>query len=101
MVTIGLGGHCHTDQSAKTLLEAMIKILKTTDLGIVQSVGFVAETAGVEDQLLKTGHLPLSETKVIGLVEHSIRKLRRSVRTSQVASGLRDINSDPRFALLR
>ncbi|RYC55341.1 hypothetical protein CHU98_g10864 [Xylaria longipes] len=79
-------GHCHTDQSAKTLLEAMIKILKTTDLGIVQSVGFVAETAGVENQLLKTGHLPLSETKVIGLVEHSIRKLRRSVRTSQIDS---------------
>ncbi|KAI0454862.1 reducing type I polyketide synthase [Xylaria acuta] len=73
----------------------------TIDLGIVQSVGFVAETAGVEDRLLKSGHLPLSEAEVMGLVEHSIRKPRRSVRTSQVASGLRGINSDPRFALLR
>ncbi|KAI3316791.1 reducing type I polyketide synthase [Xylariaceae sp. AK1471] len=72
------------------------------DLGIVQSIGFVAETAGVEERLLKSGHRPLSEAEVMGLVEHAIRKPRRPVRTSQVASGLvRTITTDPRFALLR
>ncbi|KAI1152708.1 KR domain-containing protein [Nemania diffusa] len=73
----------------------------TIDLGMVQSVEFVAETAGVEERLLKTGHLPISEAEVIALVEHGIRKPRRSVHRCQVASGLRGINSDPRSAFLR
>ncbi|KAI1132702.1 KR-domain-containing protein, partial [Nemania abortiva] len=32
----------------------------TIDLGIVQSVGFVAESVGVEERLLKTGRLPIT-----------------------------------------
>ncbi|KAI8623341.1 reducing type I polyketide synthase [Xylariaceae sp. FL1651] len=72
------------------------------DLGIVQSIGFVAETAGVEERLLKSGHRPLSEGEVMGLVEHAIRKSRRPVRTSQVGSGLVMTGSaEPRLALLR
>lgn len=76
----------------------------TIDLGIVQSIGFVAETAGVEERLLKSGHRPLSETEVLGLVEQAIRRPRRDPRTSQVASGLARTGTntrDPRFALLR
>ncbi|KAI0109091.1 putative polyketide synthase [Nemania sp. FL0031] len=71
------------------------------DLGLVQSIGFVAETASVEERLLKTGLRPISEAEVMALIEQGIRKPRRSVRTSQVISGLKDIISDPRFALLR
>ncbi|KAI1309753.1 putative polyketide synthase [Xylaria venustula] len=72
------------------------------DLGVVQSVGFVAETASVEERLSKAGHRPLSEAEVMGLVEYGIRKPRRSLRTSHVASGfVQAMTSDPRFALLK
>ncbi|KAI0538759.1 putative polyketide synthase [Xylaria digitata] len=74
----------------------------TIDLGVVQSVGVVAETAALEERLLKAGHQPLSEAEVIGLVEYAIRKPRRSVRTSQVGAGLMQAPvADPRFALLK
>ncbi|GAW16135.1 hypothetical protein ANO14919_055580 [Xylariales sp. No.14919] len=74
----------------------------TIDLGVVQSVGVVAETAALEERLLKAGHQPLSEAEVIGLVEYAIRNPRRSVRTSQVGAGLMQaITADPRFALLK
>ncbi|KAI3338274.1 putative polyketide synthase [Ustulina deusta] len=74
----------------------------TIDLGVVQSVGFVAETAGVEERLSKAGHRSLSEAEVMGLVEYGIRKPRRSIRTSHVASGfVKAMTADPRFALLK
>ncbi|KAI1426762.1 putative polyketide synthase [Xylaria sp. FL1777] len=72
------------------------------DLGVVQSVGFVAETASIEERLSKAGHQPLSEAEVMGLIEYGIRKPRRSIRTSHVASGFVQVmTSDPRFALLK
>ncbi|KAI0435050.1 putative polyketide synthase [Xylaria sp. FL1042] len=72
------------------------------DLGVVQSVGFVAETASVEERLSKAGHRPLSEAEVMGLVEYGIRKPRRSLRTSHAASGfIQAMAADPRFALLK
>ncbi|KAI0506887.1 putative polyketide synthase [Xylaria bambusicola] len=72
------------------------------DLGVVQSVGFVAETASVEERLSKAGHRPLSEAEVMGLVEYGIKKPCRSPRTSHVASGfVQATTADPRFALLK
>ncbi|KAI1744483.1 reducing type I polyketide synthase [Xylaria scruposa] len=76
----------------------------TIDLGVVQSVGYVAEQAGMEERLLKSGHRPLSEAEVLGLVEQAIRRPRRAPNTAQVASGLVGAvpsTSDRRFALLR
>ncbi|TGJ85110.1 hypothetical protein E0Z10_g3631 [Xylaria hypoxylon] len=74
----------------------------TIDLGVVLSVGVVSEAAALEARLLKAGHQPLSESEVIGLVEYAIRKPRRSVRNSQVVSGLMQaMTVEPRFALLK
>ncbi|KAI0198468.1 reducing type I polyketide synthase [Astrocystis sublimbata] len=74
------------------------------DLGVVQSVGYVAETAGMEERLRKSGHRPLSEVEVLGLVEEAIRRPRRDTRGAQVTSGLAGVTSDTndrRLALLR
>ncbi|KAI0163985.1 reducing type I polyketide synthase [Xylariaceae sp. FL1272] len=76
----------------------------TIDLGVVQSVGYVAETAGMEDRLRKSGHRPLSEAEVLGLVEQAIRRPRRSVHTAQITTSLAGANTDTRdrrLALLR
>ncbi|KAI0474774.1 reducing type I polyketide synthase [Xylaria cf. heliscus] len=70
------------------------------DLGMIQSVGYAAETAGVKDRLLKRGIVPISTAEVLGLIEHGITNPRRSVVTAQVASGLKGASSDPRFSLL-
>lgn len=72
------------------------------DLGPVQSVGYVAGTVGIEERLLKAGHGALSEAEVLGLIEYAIRRPRRTVLTSQVASGLvKASHTNPRLALLR
>ncbi|KAI1174082.1 hypothetical protein F4777DRAFT_555610 [Nemania sp. FL0916] len=68
------------------------RIVVTIDLGIVQSVGFVAESSlNIEEWPPKSGLIPIAEADFLALVEHDIRKPRRSVQTSQVISGLRGI----------
>ncbi|KAK4238694.1 hypothetical protein C8A03DRAFT_14873 [Achaetomium macrosporum] len=74
------------------------------DLGIVNSVGFVAETDGVKDRLARSGHRPLEETEVLALVEHALRRPARSdVRTAQIAAGITGaalFTGEPRFLAL-
>ncbi|KAF3760416.1 hypothetical protein M406DRAFT_86125 [Cryphonectria parasitica EP155] len=74
------------------------------DLGLVNSVGFVAETAGVKDRLVRSGgHRPLEEAEVLALVAYAIRNPRRTPRTAQIAAGITGAalaDGEPRFAAL-
>ncbi|KAI9879283.1 MAG: hypothetical protein M1830_009013 [Pleopsidium flavum] len=58
------------------------------DLGVVKSVGYVAENDGTADRLKKSGHMVLSEDDVLGAVESAIT----SPPSTQIMFGL---NSGP------
>lgn len=58
------------------------------DLGMVSSVGVVAETQRVADHLTKLGLRAVSEQEVLGLVESAIRDPRRTPTTCQVVTGI-------------
>lgn len=58
------------------------------DLEIVNSVGFVTETAGVKDRLVRGGgHRPLEEAEVLALVAYALQRPRRTPRTAQIVAG--------------
>lgn len=83
------------------------------DLGMVQSVGWLAENKAVGDRLLREGYRPLSEEEVLQLVESAIRDPVRAPNTSQVITGIAGFapeapdtaasgwRSDPRFTGLQ
>ncbi|KAK4866744.1 hypothetical protein LT330_007907 [Penicillium expansum] len=83
------------------------------DLGMVQSVGWLAENKVVGDRLLREGYRPLSEEEVLQLVESAIRDPVRTPDTSQVVTGIAGFapeapdaaasgwRSDPRFTGLQ
>ena len=54
------------------------------DLGVVKSVGYVAENDGTADRLRKSGHMVLSEDDVLAAVESAIT----SPPTTQIMFGL-------------
>ena len=58
------------------------------DLGMVKSVGFVAETEGVRERLEKIGYRPLEEEEVLRLVEAAIRNPLRPLHASQITTGI-------------
>ncbi|KAL4978763.1 polyketide synthase [Aspergillus desertorum] len=58
------------------------------DLGMVNSVGFVAENKNIADRLRREGYRPLEEEEVLQLVEAAIRKPQRSVLASQIITGI-------------
>lgn len=59
------------------------------DLGMVKSVGYVAETKGVAERLAKIGYRPLEEEEVLRIIEAAIRTpWRQQQRHSQVITGL-------------
>ena len=59
------------------------------DLGMVKSVGYVAETKGVAERLAKIGYRPLEEEEVLRIIEAAVRTpLRQQQRHSQVITGL-------------
>ncbi|KAG0160284.1 hypothetical protein PDIDSM_7811 [Penicillium digitatum] len=83
------------------------------DLGMVQSVGWLAENKAVGDRLVREGYRPLSEDEVLQLVESAIRDPIGAIDTSQVITGIAGFDpeapdagasgwrSDPRFAGLQ
>lgn len=83
----------------------------TIDLGMVDGVGFVAESDNaVAERLLGSGHRPLSEPEMLQLIDYAVRKPIRSVRTAQIIAGLAGSairrqgagwTREPRFAALR
>lgn len=58
------------------------------DLGMVKSVGYVAETKGVAERLIRMGYRPLEEEEVLRLVESAIRTPLRSPQACQVITGI-------------
>ena len=58
------------------------------DLGMVKSIGYVAETKGVADRLTRMGYRPLEEGEVLRLIESAIRNPVRTSQASQVITGI-------------
>ncbi|KAL2807721.1 hypothetical protein BJX63DRAFT_61499 [Aspergillus granulosus] len=60
------------------------------DLGMVKSVGYVAETKGVAARLAKIGYRPLEEEEVLRIIESAIRTPLRTPgeRHAQIITGL-------------
>lgn len=83
----------------------------TIDLGMIKSIGYVAETKGVADRLIKMGYRPLEEAAVLRLIDSAIRNPLRTPQASQVITGVtagfeRDTTGtpwrkEPRFASMR
>ncbi|KAL8860926.1 MAG: hypothetical protein Q9178_002681 [Gyalolechia marmorata] len=78
------------------------------DLGMVRTVGYVADTKGVSERLLKNGYRFVEDAEVMGLIEGAILDPRRAPEASQVMIGIASgpgadwgtaaWREDPRFA---
>ncbi|KAL2822603.1 hypothetical protein BJX63DRAFT_441226 [Aspergillus granulosus] len=64
------------------------------DLGMVQSVGWVAENKNIGDRLIREGYRPLDEEEVLQLVEAAIRDYVRVPSASQVITGIAGFELD-------
>lgn len=58
------------------------------DLGGVKSVGYVAETKGVEERLLRMGIAALEEEQVMNVIEAAIKRPLRHQDSSQIITGI-------------
>ena len=58
------------------------------DLGMVRSVGYVAEAKGVADRLIKSGYQFVEENEILRLIEAAITKPIRSQSSSQILIGI-------------
>lgn len=77
------------------------------DLGIINSVGYVAENENVAKRLARMGHDSISEDKMIGLIQLAIVDGLQNQRPGQMITGLstRELEAawiqDSKFAVLR
>lgn len=80
------------------------------DLGIISSVGYVAENEAVAKRLTRMGHDAISEEKMLGLIQVAITdsyQTQQSQSPSQIVTGLsvRELEAnwiqDAKFAILR
>ncbi|KAI5203359.1 putative polyketide synthase [Aureobasidium subglaciale] len=81
------------------------------DLGMVKSIGYVAETKGVAERLSRAGYRPLEEAEVMALIDSALRNPLRSVEDCQIITGITasytgDMSAtpwrlEPRFRSLR
>jgi hypothetical protein len=60
----------------------------TIDLGMVKSVGVVAETAGIAERLTRMGYKPLEEDEVLAIITSAIKKPIREQHASQIITGI-------------
>ncbi|KEQ98173.1 hypothetical protein AUEXF2481DRAFT_62731 [Aureobasidium subglaciale EXF-2481] len=58
------------------------------DLGMVKSIGYVAETKGVAERLSRAGYRPLEEAEVMSLIDSALRNPLRSVEDCQIITGV-------------
>ena len=63
------------------------------DLGMVKSVGYVAEAKGVYERLAKDGYLSVDEDVVLRIIESAIETPNRQQRSCQVITGLGSFTS--------
>ncbi|KAK4983979.1 putative secondary metabolism biosynthetic enzyme [Elasticomyces elasticus] len=68
------------------------------DLGMVKSVGYVAETKGVAERLAKMGYRPLEEDEVLRIIEAAVRTPVRQQQSSQIVTGLASFESADHIA---
>lgn len=77
------------------------------DLGIINSVGYVAENEDVAKRLARKGHDSISEEKMLALIQLAIADGRLNQRPSQLVTGLstRELEAawiqDSKFSVLR
>lgn len=77
------------------------------DLGVINSVGYVAENTEVATRLAKIGHDFISEQRMLSLIELALDESLQSKPTSQIVTGLstRDLDAawiqDSKFSILR
>ncbi|KAK3300886.1 reducing type I polyketide synthase, partial [Chaetomium fimeti] len=89
-------GGSFQDAVARRCAAAGQPCVTTIDLGMVDGVGYVADSdASVAARLVSAGHRPLSEADMLRLIDYAVRRpVRRdgggggSVRTAQVVVGL-------------
>lgn len=98
-------GNTYQDAMARHLSAKGLPCV-SLDLGVVKSVGTVANTegTGIMDRYLKEGFRPLSESDVLGLVDYAIRNPRRKPRTSQISTKTfkaGSVEHDKRFSMLQ
>lgn len=93
---VGVGGNAgQSNYSAGgTFLDAFARYrtarglpATSIDLGMVRSVGYVAETAGVEARLAAIGYKALEEDQVLRLVESAIANSKRQ-QSCQIITGI-------------
>jgi NAD(P)-dependent dehydrogenase (short-subunit alcohol dehydrogenase family) len=58
------------------------------DLGMVKSVGYVAETRGVAERLVRMGYRPISETEVLKIIESAILDPPSEAASAQIITGI-------------
>jgi KR domain/Phosphopantetheine attachment site len=58
------------------------------DLGYVMGAGYVAETDGVGERLIKIGFKPIEEAQTLRIIESAMRNPRRSLDLSQCITGI-------------
>lgn len=58
------------------------------DLGMVKSVGYVAETRGVAERLVRMGYRPISEAEVLKIVESAILDPPSETGSAQIITGI-------------
>lgn len=77
------------------------------DLGIIDSVGYVAENEAVAKRFARLGHDFISEEKMVGLIQLAIANGRQNRRPEQIVTGLntRELEAswiqDSKFSILR
>jgi acyl carrier protein len=77
------------------------------DLGVINSVGYVAENEDVRKRLARMGHDSISEDNLLGLIQLAIADGQKNQQPSQIVTGLstRELEAawiqDAKFAVLR
>lgn len=63
------------------------------DLGLVKSIGYVAETKGVSERLIRMGYRPIEVDEVLAVIESAIKTPIRSQIYSQIITGIPSFDS--------
>lgn len=116
---IGISGHASQANyaAAATFQDAFARYRTalglaaiSIDVGWVKSVGYVAETKGVEERMARMGYTQLEQGKILRILESAIKAPKRTQEASQIVTGIGSLEAakhfdlpwrlEPRFAAL-